>query len=117
MAYSLDFRELAVRMVREEGESQVSVAKRLKIALATLKAWLKREKLEADKPGPTTSHAINREELKALVEKEPDCYLDEYAEKLGSKRSTVAYNLKVLNISRKKNHAVQRKKRRRTQAI
>lgn len=117
MAYSLDFRKLAVRLLREENESQVSVARRLKIGLATLKNWLKREKLEADKPGPTTSHKVDREALKALVEKEPDCYLDEYAEKLGSKRSTVWYNLKVLKISRKKNHTIQGEKRRRTHKI
>lgn len=117
MAYSLDFRKLAVRLVREENKSQVFVASHLKIALATLKNWLKREHLEAGKPGPTTSHKIDRQALKTMVAEEPDCYLDEYAERLGSKRSTVWYNLKVLKISRKKNHAIPGKKRRRPHKI
>lgn len=117
MAYSLDFRELAVRLVREKKESQASVAKRLDIGLRTLQYWLKRENLAPDKPGPTTSHSIERQALKQLVEKEPDLFLDEYAEQLGSKRSTISYNLNVLNISRKKNHAVPRKKRRTAHTI
>ena len=73
MAYSLDFRELAIRLVRENGESQTSVAK----ALATLKNWLKREDLTPNKPGPKRSHTLNRGALKEWVANEPDAYLDE----------------------------------------
>ena len=92
IAYSLDFRELAIRLVRENGESQTSVAKRLVVALATLKNWLKREDLTPNKPGPKRSHTLNRGALKEWVANEPDAYLDEYAETLGSQQSTVAYN-------------------------
>ena len=106
MAYSLDLRKLAVSLVRDEGKSQVSVAEQLRIGVSSLKRWLKREDLSPDKPGPRTAHTLDREQLKALVEQEPDAYLDEYAEKLGSKRSTVAYNLKVLQLKRKKKQAV-----------
>jgi predicted transcriptional regulator len=109
MTYSLDFRQLAVRKIQEENETQQAVASMLNIARSTLQLWLQRETLEAAKPGPTTSR-LDRTCLQTVVQKEPDLYLDEYAEKLGSKRSTVAYNLQVLNISRKKNHAVRRTK-------
>jgi transposase len=116
MAYSLDFRQLAVRKIREEGLTQQVVATLLNIARSTLQDWLGRETLEAAKPGPTTSR-LDRNRLQALVDEAPDLYLDEYAEKLGSTRSTVAYNVKVLNISRKKKHAVRRAKRRSAQQI
>jgi transposase len=106
MAISLDLRERAVSAVREDGEKQMQVAKRFKISISSLKRWLNRETLAADKPGPRTAIRLNREKLKELVEQDPDAYLDEYAEKLGSKRSTVAYNLNVLGISRKKKHVV-----------
>jgi predicted transcriptional regulator len=65
------------------------------------------------------SQTIDAEELKAevVVIANPDAYLDEYADSLGSKRSTIAYNLKKLKISRKKNHAVRRTRRGKTQEI
>jgi transposase len=108
MAYDLDFRKLAVRKVNEEGMTQQAVATLLGIARSTLQAWLQRKTLQADKPGPSDSHTLDRKALTQLVRDEPDLFLDEYAEKLGSKRSTVAYNLKVLGISRKKKHTVSR---------
>ena len=111
MTYSLDLRQRVVAAVRKAEQSKEEIAERFLISLASMNRWLRREHLEADRPGPTTAHTIDREQLRKLVEREPDCYLDEYAEKLGSKPSTVAYNLKVLQITRKKNHTVRRKRR------
>ena len=112
MSYSLDLRKRVVTFVRsgEGGPSQA--ASLFKVGLSTLKRWLKRgDNLKADKPGPRDAHKSDRKRLCEVVEAKPDLYLDEYAEIIGSKRSTVAYNLKVLKISRKKNHVVRRKKR------
>jgi putative transposase len=110
VAYSLDLRQRVVDAAKEREQSKEEIAERFLVSVPTINRWLRREHLKADKPGPTTSHTINREQLRELVSKEPDCYLDEYAEKLGSKRSTVAYNLKVMQITRKKNHAIRGKK-------
>lgn len=117
MTLSLDLRRRAVSAVRDDKEKKTHVARRFKISVSTLKRWLKRKNLTPDKPGPRTATRLDREELKALVEQEPDAYLDEYAERLNSKRSTVAYNLKVLGLSRKKNHALPRTTRRRAHNI
>ena len=111
MAYSVDLRVRVVEYARTVKGGQKKAAALFQVGLVTVKRWLKREKLEADQPGPKDANSLNREELKAVVEDRPDLYLDEYAQILKSKPSTVHYNLKVLKISRKKNHAVRREKR------
>lgn len=117
MAYSLDFRELAVYLVREEGKTHLSVTKLLHIGISSLKRWLKREELKASKTGPKGAYKVNREALKELVKEKPDAYLDEYAENLGAKRSSIAYNLSVLGLSRKKKQALQRARRKKARTI
>ena len=111
MAYSVDLRVRVVDYARTVRGGQKKAAALFQVGLATVKRWLKREKLEADKPGPRDANKLNRKQLQEAVETKPDLYLDEYAEMIGSKRSTVHYNLKVLKISRKKNHALRRTKR------
>jgi transposase len=118
VAYSLDLRKRVVDFVRTAEGTQQMAANLFKVGITTIKRWLGRgENLAADKTGPKDANKLDRQQLKKLVEAEPDLYLDEYAEKLGSKRSTVHYNLKVLKISRKKNDPVRGKKRSRTQTI
>jgi excisionase family DNA binding protein len=110
MAYSLDLRQRVVDAVRKAKQTKEEIARIFSVSVPTINRWLRRERLAADKPGPTNAHKIDRDKLKDWVAKEPDYYLEEYAEKLGSKRSTVAYNLKVLELMRKKNHTVRREK-------
>lgn len=117
MACSLDLRQRVVDTVRQGVQRKEEIAARFLVSVSSINRWLKRANLSASKPGPVTAHTLNRDELASLVAQEPDCYLDELAEKLNSKRSTVAYNLKVLKISRKKNHPVRGTKRRRAQHI
>jgi len=116
MAYSLDLRERVVESLKEGKITQEAVASRYKVGLSTVKRWLNRENLEADKPGPRAPR-LNIEALKKAVSEQPDLYLDEYAELLNTSSSTVSYNLLKLGISRKKNHSVRRKKRKETQTI
>ena len=116
MSYSLDLRERAVTSVREGEGTQEEVAKRFKISVSSLKRWLNREHLEAAKPGPRSSR-LDTEALKKVVQDRPDAYLDEYAQLLNTSSSTVSYNLLKLGIRRKKNHTVQRAKRRKAQSI
>ena len=117
MTYSLDFRELAVRLVREDGDIPKVVAQQLKVGINTVRRWLKRETLAAHKPGPTTSRVIDPERLKAAIAAHPDAYIDELAQTLSTSSSTISYTLKKLNITRKKNHAVRRAKSRKPQPI
>lgn len=117
MAYSVDLRQRVVEAVREEKLTQQEAASRYKVSLNSVKRWLNRENLKADKPGPRQSRTIDPEQLREIVKSKPDGYLDEYAQMLNSKRSTVFYNLKKLGITRKKNDTVRRKKRKATQAI
>lgn len=116
MAYSMDLRERVVNAVRDGGGTQEAVAKQFKVSLSTLKRWLNRENLTAGKPGPRGPR-LDIEALKKAVQDKPDAYLDEYAQVLNTSSSTVSYNLLKLGISRKKNHVIQRAKRRKTQNI
>jgi len=111
MSYSLDLRQLVVTAIKEDKLKQVEAAKRFKVSASSIKRWLKRECLEADKPGPQGPR-LDIEALKKVVKDKPDAYLDEYAQLLNTSSSTVSYNLLKQGISRKKKHVVQRTKRR-----
>jgi transposase len=114
---SVDLRERVVNLVRIEGKTQAEAAARFKVSVSSVKRWLKLETLKPQKPGPKKLRTINPEQLKEIVEKKPDAYLDEYAEMLHSNKSTVSYNLIKLGYSRKKNDAVRRAKRSKTYTI
>lgn len=116
MACSLDLRERVVNAVRAREGTQEDVAKRFKVSISSLKRWLNREHLKADRPGPRGPR-LDIEALKKVVQDKPDAYLDEYAKLLNTSDSTVSYNLIKLGIRRKKNHTLPRTKRRRAQAI
>jgi transposase len=98
----VDLRQRVVDLVHQGKHRKEEIAARFLVSVSSINRWLKRPQLAANKPGPVNAHALNREALINLVALEPDAYLDEPAEKLNSKRSTVAYNLAVLKISRKK---------------
>jgi transposase len=116
LSYSLDLRERAVEAAQEGEGTQEEIAKRFKISVSSLKRWLKRKHLQADKPGPVGPR-LDLEALKQVVQDKPDLYLDEYAKLLNTSSSTVSYNLLKMDIRRKKNHTIQRKKRRGAQNI
>lgn len=116
MSYSLDLRERAVSAARAGEGTQEEIAKRFKISVSSLKRWLTREHLQADKPGPLGPR-LDLAALKKVVQDKPDLYLDEYAQLLNTSSSTVSYNLLKLGIRRKKNHTIQRAKRRKAQNI
>ncbi|MCS6265963.1 MAG: hypothetical protein H2174_00145 [Vampirovibrio sp.] len=100
MAYSVDLRQRVVDCINQEKETQQ----------ATVKRWVKRTCLIPKKPGATTATSIDRNQLLAIQKANPSAYLDELALLLGSKKSTISYNLIKLGISRKKKHALPRTK-------
>jgi transposase len=114
---SVDLRKRVVDLVRNQGETQSEAARRFCVSLSSVKRWLKLKTLEPAKPAPKQSRTIRANELRELVKNQPDGYLDEYAVILKSNKSTVSYNLQKLGISRKKNHAICGKKRRKAQHL
>jgi transposase len=117
LAYSVDLRERVLEVRKEEGLTIKQAAERFLVSERSINRWLNLEDLEAKKPGPKESRTICPERLQEMVKSKPDAYLDEYAEMLNSKPSTVSYNLKKLGFCRKKNHPLQREKRRKAENI
>ena len=106
MAYDLDFRRRAVSML-EEGFTLASVSKLLDVGTASLTRWKRRaaqDHLAAHYPKSRGAYTLDESALKAYLEEHPDAYLDEIADAIGSKRSTVWDALKRLKITRKKRH-------------
>jgi len=62
--FSLEFREQAVRLVRESGRSVPQVAKQIGIGESTLYKWIERASVDAGERPGTTSEELA--ELKAL---------------------------------------------------
>ena len=106
MAYDLDFRRRAVSML-EEGFTLDSVSQLLNVGTASLTRWKVRaaqDNLAVQYPKSRGAYKIDESALKSYLEDHPDAYLDEVAEAIGSKRSTVWDALKRLQITRKKRH-------------
>lgn len=116
MAYGKDLRERVVGFV-QNGGSKTEAAKRFSVSRAIVYIWMKAESFLPQKTGPKGHSKLQAEKLKQLIETKPDAYLDELALELDVSAFTVAYGLQRLGISRKKNHAVSREKRKRTQKI
>ncbi len=116
MAYSKDLRERVVSFVRAGG-SKTEAVKRFSVSRAVIYIWLKSASQSPQKTGPKGHSKLDVEKLKQLIEERPDAYLDELATELKVSAFAVAYGLKRLRISRKKNHALRGKNRRRAQQI
>lgn len=104
MAYDLDFRRRAVSLL-EEGFTLDSVSKLLNVGTASLTRWKQRaaqDNLAAHYPKFRGTYKLDESALKAYLKENPDAYLDEIAEAIGSKRSTVWDALERLKITRKK---------------
>lgn len=117
MAYSQDLRERVLAFVAE-GKSKEAAAERYQIGCSTVYLWCQTpEKHQADKPGPKGSWKLDMAELEQRVAAKPDSYQRELAKALGVTQPRICQSLKQLRLSRKKNDAVSRKKRRISQDI
>ena len=106
MAYDLDFRRRAISML-DEGFTLASVSDLLDVGTASLTRWKRRagqDNLAFQYPKSRGAYKLDECALQAYLKENPDAYLDEIAEAIGSKRSTVWDGLKRLNITRKKRH-------------
>ena len=101
MTYSLDMRKQVLKVRREECLSMAKVAKRFGLSLASVMRWSKT--LEPVTKRKKTATKIDMEALKRDVEKYPDAYLKERAERLYVSHNCVWHALKRLNVTYKKN--------------
>lgn len=111
MTLSHDIRQRALDAYRNKEGSQLAIAKRFKIARATLQNWLK-EKPETPfietRGRPSILSEQDLERLRELVDQHPDATYSELAESLAlpgqepCNRSVIYRALIRLNLTRKK---------------
>jgi transposase len=111
MTYSEDLRQLVVSFI-EEGGSKSEAGRRFQVSRWCLCNGLGRADLAPERIRNAQPYKLDPEALKAHVEQFPDAYQHERAQALGVSRHVVLYGLKRLKLTRKKNGALRRKKRR-----
>jgi len=113
-AYSIDLRTREVEYV-EEGGSKTEAWRLLKVGRDTIYRWLKQKKDQGTlHPKPVErrgGYKLKDAILERHVQANPDQTSGEMAEALSVHSTTVHYGCKRLKISRKKNHTVQRARR------
>jgi len=111
MAYSADYKKLAVEYKRE-GHTFKELKAIFKIPSTTYYRWEEEYENGFEKPkGPRRrTRKIDLEKLKRAVEEHPDFYLREFAELFGCTPTAIFYALKKINITLKKRHSPTPKK-------
>ena len=104
MTYPISFRRKVVAHI-EEGMGKRDAARLFKISPNTIYQWLNSDDLQP-KPAPRRSRKINREELYAHVQDYPDMYLRERAAYFGVHINAIWYQLRMMNIRKKKSDAI-----------
>ena len=123
-AYSLDLRQKIVDAYRERNSSQRQLAKQFRVALSFIEKLLKQHRetgniapIVRTKQTPTKLNAEQLMVLKHIVETTNDAALEELRHQLQQQtgvligRSTVDRMLTRLNLTVKKKHCTQQKKR------
>jgi transposase len=90
-----------MKIKKDEDLTFEATSKRFGVGIATLFRWKK--KLEPQKTRNKPATKVNMESLKVDVQKNPDAYLSERAERFNISVSGVFYALKRLDVSYKKN--------------
>ena len=101
MTYSLDFRKRVLSIRDKEKLSFISVGKRFGVCAQSVFRWSKKLEPKRTRNKPPTKIDMNA--LKEDVEKYPDGYIQERAERLGVSKSGIWWTLKCLKITYKKN--------------
>lgn len=101
MTYSRDFRSKVLAVREQENLSMTKIAKRFGIALTSVMRWSKKIESTTRRNKPATK--IDMEALKRDVEKYPDAYQYERAERLNVSEGCVFHALKRLGVTYKKN--------------
>lgn len=101
MTYSLDLRERVVSFV-ETGGSKTEASRLYKVNRNTIYQWLTLDDLRP-KPAVRRNRKINRELLRAHVERYPQAILRERAKKFNVSIAAISKSLKSMNIVKKTN--------------
>ena len=101
MAYSIEFRRKVLLIQGREKLTIDEVANRFRVRRTNVVRWLKRIEAQRTRNKPATK--IQSDQLKRDVERYPDAYQYERAERLGVSQAGIGAALKRLGISRKKN--------------
>lgn len=115
MTYSVDFRRKVLEIKERESLSIEEAAVRFGVGQASIFRWTKR--LEPRRTRNRPSVKIDRDQLVRDVEKHPDAYQHERAERLGCSQRGISDALKRLGISRKKNVSAPESRRSRTEGF
>ncbi len=115
MSYPSFFRKKVLKYRREERATIKDTAKHFKIGTASVIRWV--HKVEPSKIRNKPPTKIEDKKLLADVEKYPDGYIRERAERLGVSRTGIGKALKRLKVSYKKNSTSSKSKRRGTYRI
>ena len=100
MTYSIDFRRKVLMIKEREKLSFAEISKRFMVGIKSVVRWSKQLEPKKTRNKPATK--IDREALKRDVERYPDAYQYERAERLGVSRNCVHFALKRLDITYKK---------------
>jgi putative transposase len=115
-AYSIDLRERVVGYVAQGG-SREEASRIFRVGIATVQRWMalwrKGESIAPKIRKPYKPRKISKAALKQLIAERPDATLAELGQALNVSAVAVMKACKRLNITRKKNNAVRRTKRRR----
>ena len=109
MSYDVKYRQRALSYL-SEGNSFRKTAEVFKVSTSTLQAWksqLNETGTLTPKKRETPWRKIDPEKLRKYVEEHPDAYQHEMATAFGVRRYAIQQALKRLQITRKKNHALQ----------
>ena len=112
MSYDIKYRQRVVNYLCE-GNSIRKTAEMFKVSPTTLQAWksqLNETGTLAPKKRATPWRKIDPEKLRQYVDEHPDAYQHEMATFFGVRLFAIQKALKRLQITRKKNHALQRNK-------
>jgi transposase len=119
-AYSIDFRERAIEYVSECHGDRSEVCRVFNIAASTLQNWITLKKkmgnLSSKRKG-SRPWKLDHDAVIKHVETHSDSTLKEIADVFSTGKSAIDYILKKNGITRKKNHAVRRAKRRKAGRI
>ncbi len=94
---------IAVLSFIENGGSKVAAAKIFGVSRAAIYRWLKLDNLAPKPPLKTRHRKIDKDALRAHIEKHPDMFLRERAEIFGVHMSSMGHALAKMRICKKKN--------------
>ena len=101
MTYSVDFRKKVLSIKAKENLTFSEVSERFGVGQASVVRWSKDIEPQRTRNKPTTK--MNWEALAQDVDEHPDSYQYERAARFGVSQPGIAYALKKLALSRKKN--------------